>query len=124
MKNNIVKNRILEDETGYRFYIYPTNNNNQELGKSIYYNTYQECCDGLKNFKKFIETNSITDFNSHFIKIEKADNKYNYELLDENGLTIFTNSRLYWQKAGCKNGIKSVCTNIRKKLIIDSLSVQ
>lgn len=103
--------RIEKSNNNYYFALYPNNNPNQEVGRSILYNTYDECKSELENFKIFVKVNKINNYNSKFIRIFKENDSWFYDYKKDNR-RIFYRKNGYDQKINAKKIISSIFKNI------------
>lgn len=64
--------KIINDCGYYYFSLFPTNNNNQEIGHSTKYTSYSECTNALSNFRKHIKIYNINSVDSAYTKLSQS----------------------------------------------------
>lgn len=117
--------RIENSDGGFRFYIYPSNNNSIPMGRSTQvYQGYNECNKASDLFKSLVLKNGLNAEDGRFVKIETGQIKaqagdgyittYHFLYFDETGACVFEGRSRYWSKQNCKKGIQSVFATINK----------
>ncbi|MCC8193018.1 MAG: hypothetical protein LIO41_08285 [Ruminococcus sp.] len=101
-----------EDYGGYRFRLFPSNNNSQPLGISILYPTPDACKNALRDFRSLIKDSNMCVNENKYVRIEPNENQYIFKFFDEDGNEIFYRKLPYYQKTNCRNGINRVIQHI------------
>lgn len=101
---------IEKEDKGYLFILYPNNNNNQEIGRSVYYLEEKECSRALEDFKLFVRTNKISNAKSQYIRINKKNEKWFFEYIKD-GKVIFYRRYGYVVKENARKIISSIYKN-------------
>ena len=57
---------IVKEDRGYVFILYPNNITYQEVWRSIYYLSYDECYSAWEKFKIYVKINKIDGYNSKY----------------------------------------------------------
>lgn len=109
------KYKIEKSDNGYYFALYPNNIPNQEVGRSIVYNTYDKCKSEWEDFKILVKVNKINDVNSKFVKIFKENNAWFYDYKKDNR-RVFYRKNGYCQENSAKKIISSIFKNIDANL--------
>lgn len=93
----------------YRFELIPPNNNEQPIGVSSLYNTYEECEKARRYFSGFVKTHKLNSEKTNYVEIYSDDlGRYYFGFIDSAGNIIFYREKGYWDKTECKRGIDRV----------------
>lgn len=91
MANYIFK--ILKNNNSFRFYLYPGNNHNIEIGRSYKdYDNYAECKAALDKFRMGL---SKLEYE---VKIDRVDGRYIPKLINKKMEIVFERTRPYFRK--------------------------
>lgn len=97
---------IDEIDNLYYFGLYPNNNNSQDIGRSIGYETYKLAKSKLDQFRLFIKNKKENAF-----EIIKENGKFKFFLKENDFLLKFYRSVPYCKKENCLNAIKLIIKN-------------
>ena len=107
IKISSYKFKIIEANSRYSYYLFPSNSNTQEIGKSYNsYSTHKECLEALVSCRQLILSNKYE------VAIDCVDNRYVPILNDGNRNTIFYRILPY-------NDIKNA--NLWESLIVNNI---
>ena len=99
---------IKKENEGYRFGLYPNNNNNQPLILSKHYADYAQTLTALKNFQS-----KVIILKENAFIIEKTETgKYNCSFIDKTANFIFDTSNIHY----CNDRIKRIILHIEAPL--------
>lgn len=103
------KIKIEPEKDGYVFQLWYRGK--QPMGYSKYYDSWNNCLKGFKEFKDFLIRNNINN-ECEYLKLKQIDKrKYQYKFIDENSNVIYE-SRIIEIKQSCRNSMISTCKNI------------
>ncbi len=100
-----------EKDKGYLFILYPNNNNNQEVGRSIYYLDRDKCSKALIDFKTFVNINKIDNDQSKFVNIKEKNERWFFEYIKD-GKVVFFRYYGYEDEDNARKIISSIYKNI------------
>lgn len=109
--------KIIQEEGKWLFRLFPNNSNRLEVGSSKLFDSYNECVDGVQQFRKLVIENHINSIDSPFITVlEFRDDGLRNALLEYlvDGEMIFQ-SRKYSSSSPitlCKKCAKSIYEHI------------
>ena len=107
---------FIEENNGFRFVLYPNNNNSQMIGQSNAFNSYDEAKENLSVFKKIMDENQSNIKNSVLITFN--NNRYYFKFVFKNQNIIFERINGYTRKESCLEEIESICKNFNAPLRI------
>lgn len=107
---------FIEENNGFRFVLYPNNNNSQMIGQSNAFNTYDEAKEKLSIFKKIMDENKSNITN--YVLITFSKNRYYFKFTIKNENIIFERTKGYTRKESCLEEIESICKNFNAPLKI------
>ena len=92
--------RIKQQDKTFYFELIPSNNNNQPIGYSKSYPSYEDCVSAIKQFRNFIKVNNICSKNSPYVELIPTEHGVSYHIIHNNTILFYGNPSY--------QGIKSV----------------
>lgn len=108
--------RIEIEKTGFRFKLYPSNNNSQPMGISNLFPTRAEAEKGLEDFRFLVS--SSPDILTLF-SWKQEGKHFKYKLLENSHNIDFNNYGGYEQESRLKKSLLSIKYHIDAELMID-----
>jgi len=65
--------KIVQSDGKWLFQLFPNNNNNQEVGSSELFDSYEACVAGVAKFRNLVLENHINSLDSAFVSVVKCD---------------------------------------------------
>jgi len=105
--------KIVQEGNKWRFQLIPNNNNRQEVGSSVFFDSYEECVASVAIFRKFILDHHVNSIESFGVSVVQS-NKEAFLEYRVNGQAFFR-SRKYSSsapKTQCKKCVASIYKHI------------
>lgn len=84
--------KINNSNNKWYFELMPNNSNRQAIGKSIDYNSYEECRNAVYDFKSIVKINRINSIDSSNVRV---NNKGHIEVFNNKGKVIYMSTNTY-----------------------------
>ena len=106
--------KIQNAESGFRFELIPSNNNNQPVGISCVYRDETECRNALNEFSSFVSLNGLNAVKEGILIIRELNNgRFIFEYLRDDQVIFYRNCS-YGNKESCKKTISSIYKHIEE----------
>ena len=103
--------KIKQDNNQWYFELFPCNNHNQAMGRSMNYVSLAQCKKAIVEFRDFVRTNQLNSPVEDKLVIKKENGRYSFQYAD-NGHIIFWRTISYGNKRNCHKAIESIYNNI------------
>ena len=103
--------QIRKANSKYFFALYPNNIPNQDIGRSIKFESQELCIKALSDFRSFVREHKISNEKSQYIQIVRKHIFYYFYYVNGDNILFYRNKG-YWSKKGCIKGISSIWRNI------------
>lgn len=103
--------KIKQHNDQWYFELFPNNNHNQAIGRSMNYTSLEECQKAITKFRDFVEINNLNTPVEDKLIIKNESGRFTFQYM-ENSNVIFWRVYSYGTKKSCYKGIESIYRNI------------